>query len=94
MDIPQHEPGVILVLNNLQDMKIYFTKSIKNKNNFTAWSNFSFIETFGTQCKQGKKDTPLPGGIYSTEISRLDFMRFNENRRGVVVVDDMRALAR
>ena len=92
MDIPQHAPGVILELN-LQDMKIYFTKSIKNKNNFTAWSTFSFIETFGTACKQGRKDIPLRG-IYSTEISRYDFMRFNQDRRGVVVVDDMRALAR
>lgn len=73
-------------------MKIYFEKSIKKKNNFTAWSTFSFIETFGTQCKQGCKDTPNRVGLYSTEISRLDYMRFNENRRGVVVVDNMQDL--
>lgn len=73
-------------------MKIYFEKSIKQKNNFTAWSTFSFIATFGTQCKQGRKDAPLRCGLYSTEISRLDYMRFNENRRGVVVVDNMQDL--
>ena len=73
-------------------MKIYIEKSIKQKNHFTAWSTFSFIETFGTQCKQGRKDTPLRGRLYSTEISRLDYMRFNENRRGVVVVDKMQDL--
>lgn len=72
-------------------MMIYFEKSIKQKNNFTAWSTFSFIATFGTQCKQGRKDTPLHG-LYCTEISRLDYMRFNENRRGVVVVDNMQDL--
>lgn len=74
-------------------MKIYFEQSIKQKNNFTAWSTFSFIEMFGTNVKQGRKDTPLRGGIYSTQISRLDYMRFNENRKGVKVVDNFQALA-
>lgn len=74
-------------------MKAFFDKSLRNKNHFTVFSTFSFREKFCTSVKQGKKDTPIGRfGLYATEVSRNDYKKFNENRKGVAVVNSFNDL--
>ena len=73
--------------------KVYFSISLKNRNHFTAWSNFDLLQVVKIGAKQGRKNISLSDGIYCYEITRLDYKHIKE-LSGVEMVNDMRDLVK